>query len=449
MKKNPIKKILEPIIKIFDKIIIVPITKVILTISKKFGDSGKNLEKFLSKSNNLLFISLALAVILFIVIDQKIIYYSESSAEVLSNQPVKAIYNEEAYVIEGLPESVDITLIGNKANLYIAKQSGTNEVTLDLTDLKAGTHKVEFKYNQGISSVDYKVNPSYATVIIHNKASLATTMTIDILNKDKLNNKLILNNINVEDDSVVVKGAEKQIKQVATVKALLDINNIPTQEIGKKTIKDVPLKAYDEDGNVVNVELVPAKVDVNVEISSPSKELPIKVIPKGNVAFGKAISTIKTSETKAIVYGEANSLESLNYIPVEIDVTDLAKNTEYKLEIPKPVGVKSMSVNNVTVNISLDNVSDKDIDNVAIETKNLGSEYKVSAASSEDSFVQVNVKGVSSVIDQITADNITAYIDLQGYTEGEYDVDVNVEGTDLRVEYVSKTKKVKVKITKK
>jgi YbbR domain-containing protein len=188
---------------------------------------------------------------------------------------------------------------------------------------------------------------------------------------------------------------------------------------------------------------------VNVEISSPSKELPIKVIPKGNVAFGKAISTIKTSETKATVYGEASSLEELNYIPVEIDVTDLAKNTEYKLEVPKPVGVKSMNVNNITVNISLDNVSDKDIDNVAIETKNLGTEYKVSAVSSEDSFVQVNVKGVSSVIDQITADNITAYIDLQGYTEGEYEVDVNVEGTDLRVEYVSKTKKVKVKITKK
>ena len=449
MKKNPIKKLLNPIIKVFDKIIIVPVTKIIVTISKKFENSGRSMEKFLSKSNNLLFISLALAVGIFIIIDQKIIYYSESSAEVLSNQPVKAIYNEEAYVIEGLPESVDITLIGNKANLYIAKQSGTNEVTLDLTDLKAGTHKVEFKYNQGISSVDYKVNPSYATVIIHNKKSIQTTMTVDVLNKDKLNSKLILSNINVENDEVVVKGAEKQIKKVASVKALLDVNNIPTQEIGKKTIKDVLLKAYDEDGNVIDVEIVPAKVDVNVEISSPSKELPIKVIPKGNVAFGKAISVIKTSETKATVYGEASALEALNYIPVEIDVTDLAKNTEYKLEIPKPVGVKSMSANNITVNISLDDVSDKDIGNVAIETKNLGSEYKVSAVSSEDSFVQVNVKGVSNVIDQITADNVNAYIDLQGYTEGEYEVDVNVEGTDLRVEYVSKTKKVKVKITKK
>lgn len=449
MKNNPIKKIFQPIITFFDKIIVIPITKVILNISKKFENSGKNFEKFLSKSNNLLFISLALAVIIFIVIDQKIIYYSESSAEVLSNQPVKAIYNEEAYVIEGLPESVDITLIGNKANLYIAKQSGTNDVTLDLTELKAGTHKVEFKYNQGISSVDYKVNPSYATVIIHNKVSLATTMTIDVLNQDKLDSKLIINDINVEDDSVVVKGAEKQIKKVASVKALLDVNNIPTQEIGKKVVKDIPLKAYDEDGNVIDVEIVPSKIDVNVDITSPSKELPIKVIPKGNVAFGKAISTIKTNESKITVYGSSSSLDSLNYIPVEIDVTDLAKNTEYKLEIPKPVGVKSMSVNNITVNISLDNVSDKDINNIAIETKNLGNDYKVSAVSSEDSFVQVNVKGVSSVIDQITADNITAYIDLKGYTEGEYEVDVNVEGTDVRVEYVSKTKKVKVKITKK
>ena len=449
MKKNPIKSILKPIVNFFDKIIITPITKIILNITKYFGDSGKNLEKFLSKSNNLLFISLALAVITFIVIDQKIIYYSESSAEVLTNQTVKAIYNEEAYVIEGLPESVDITLIGNKSNLYIAKQSGTNEVTLDLTELKAGTHKVEFKYNQGISSVDYKVNPSYATVIIYNKVSQATTLSIDILNQDKLNDKLIINNISVEDDSVVVKGSEKQTKKVASVKALVDVNNISEQDIGKKTLKDVPLKAYDEDGNVVDIELVPSKVDVNMEITSPTKELPIKIIPVGNVSFGKAISSIKTSESKVTVYGTTSSLEEMNYLPVEINVSDLSENTEFKLELPKPVGIKSMSINNITVNVTLGDVADRDIPNIAIETKNLGTEYKVSALSSEDSFIEVNVKGVSNVIDAITADNISAYIDLSGYTEGEYEVDVNVEGTDTRAQYVSKTKKVKIKITKK
>lgn len=449
MKMNPIKKVFSSIFRFVDKYIIVPVTKFILNITKNFNGSGKGFEKFLSKTNNLIFITLALAVITFIVIDQKIIYYSESNAEVLSNQPVKAIYNEEAYVIEGLPETVDITLIGNKANLYIAKQSRTNDVTVDLTDLKAGTHKVEFKYNQGVTSVDYKVNPSFATVIIYNKVSRASTFSIDVLNKDKLSDKLIIDDISVDDDSVVIKGSEKQIKKVASVKALADVNNFSSQDVGTSVMKDVPLIAYDDKGSVVDVELVPSKVDMNVSISSPSKELPIKVIPIGNVSFGKAISDIKTSESKVTVYGSSESLDGLNYIPVEVDVTDLATNTQYKQEISKPIGVKSMSVNNITVDISLDNVSDKDVSNVAIETRNLNPDLKVSAASSEDSFITVNVKGVSSVIDPIGADNISAYVDLTGYTEGEYEVDVSVEGTDARVQYVSKTKKVKVKITKK
>ena len=449
MKVNMIKKIFKSFLAVIDKFIIVPITKFILIVTRKFDSSGKGFEKFLSKSNNLLFISLALAVIVFIVIDQKIIYYSESSAEVLSNQPVKAVYNEEAYVIEGLPSTVDITLIGNKANLYIAKQSKSNDVTLDLTELKAGTHKVEFKYNQGVSSVDYRVNPSYATVIIYNKISLATTMSVDVLNKDKLNSKFIIDNIGVDDDSVVVKGSEKQVKKVAAVKALLDVNNLSSQDLGTSVLKDVLLKAYDENGNVVDVELVPSKVDVNVTISSPSKELPIKIVPVGNVAFGKAISSIKMSESKVTVYGLSNSLDELNFIPVEVDVNGLSENVQYKLEIPKPVGVKSMNVNSITVDVGLDSVSDRDISSVAIETRNLSSDLKATAVSSSDSVVDVNIKGVSRVINSITSDSITAYVDLSGYGEGEHEVEVNVEGNDVRVQYIPKTKKVKIKVSKK
>ena len=449
MKMNPIKKILKVIFTFIDKVFVVPITKLILTVSNKLSSNNRGLEKFLSKSSNLLFISLALAVAVFIVVDQKIIYYSESSAEVLSNQPVKAIYNEEAFVIEGLPETVDITLIGNKSNLYIAKQSKANDVTVDLSELKAGTHKVEFKYNQGVTSVDYKVNPSFATVIIYNKVSSETTLSVDILNKDKLNSKLIIDNIGVDNDKVVVRGADKQVKKVASVKALVDVNNLATQDLGKNVLKDVPLKAYDEKGNVIDVELVPSKVDVNITISSPSKELPIKVIPVGNVSFGKAISSIKTSESKVTVYGSSEALDSLNYIPVEIDVNELSSNTQYKMEISKPVGVKSMSINNITVDVSLDSVADRDVNNVAIETKNLASDLKASAVSSSDSSIDVNIKGVSSVINSITADNITAYVDLSGYGEGEHEVDVTVEGNDVRVQYVAKTKKVKIKITRK
>ena len=162
-KKN---KHISSISKVFDKYVIMPITKLIVNINEKFGTKSKYLESWLSKSNTLLFISLALAVVMFIVIDQKILVYSDNSAEILRNQPVNTIFNSEAYVVEGLPSSVDITLIGSKADLYIAKQAPAGEVTVDLSNLKPGQHKVELKYSQASTSIEYKVNPNIATVYI-------------------------------------------------------------------------------------------------------------------------------------------------------------------------------------------------------------------------------------------------------------------------------------------
>lgn len=434
---------------IVDKKIILPITKLIFGVTSKFDKSGRRFENWLSKSNTLLFVSLFLAFAIFIAVDQKILIFSESSAEILKSQPVNVIYNEEAFVIEGLPETVDVTLIGSKTDLYIAKQSPSYDITVDLTGLKPGTHKVNIKYNQASDSIDYKVNPSVATVIIYPKVSTTKTLSYDLLNEDKIDSKLVVKNVNIEKDKVVVKGAEHQISEVATVKALIDLKNIVKQEVGANTLKDVPLKAYNEKGEVVDVEIVPAKMDIEIELASPSKELPIKVIPKGNVVFGKAISSINVSETKVLVYGEEEVLNKLQYIPLNVDVADLNSDKQYKLELDKPVGVKSMNVNNVTVNIAVEKSSEIKLNNVNIEYKNLSDAYAVQGASEEDIAVDINLTGVKSIIENINAEDVTAYLDLKGYGEGEHEVEVHVEGNDVKVQYVSMTKKVKIKIIKK
>lgn len=432
-----------------DRKIIVPITKLILKLTGNFDRSGKRFENWLSRPTTLLFISLFLAIFIFVVVDQKILRFSESSAEVLTNQPVTAKYNEEAYVIEGLPETVDITLIGSKTDLFIAKQSPSYDVNVDLTGLRAGTHKVNIKYNQVAStSLEYKVNPSSVTINIYPKISRTKTLSLDLLNKDSLDSKLVVKDMKVTDDKVIVKGAEHQLNKVATVKALADVKNIVKQEIGTTTLKDVPLKAYDSAGNIIDVEIVPSKIDVDLTIASPMKEVPIRVIPKGTVAFGKAISSIETSESTITVYGNEDVISELSYIPVEVDVNGLQENRQYKLGISKLAGITSMSVNNITVNIKLDESSDKDINNVQIEYRNLSEGYTVQGLSESDIRISVNVKGVKSVLDGIASDDITAYLDLKGYTEGTYEIEVNVEGTDSRVQYTAKTKRVRIKIEK-
>ncbi len=451
MKKllRTIRIVCRKLARFIDKKIVVPITKLVVYTTSKFDRSGKKFENWLSKTNTLLYVSLFLAILIFIVIDQKIILFTDNSAEVLKDRPVNVIYNEEAYVIEGLPETVDITLIGSKTDLYIAKQSSSHNVTVDLSGLKPGTHKVNLEYTQNAGKIEHMVNPSVATVVIYQKVSETRTLSVDILNQDSLDSKYSIDQVLYDTDKIVIKGAEHQLKKVVSVKALVDINNLVSTEVGTTTLKDVPLKAYDAEGNVVDVEIVPEKIDVDIVISSPSKEVPLKIIPVGEVSFGQAISAFNTSVTRVTVYGDATALESLNSIPIEIDVTDLKSNKEYKVDIPKPVGVRSLSVNNVTINVILDTVDSRDIDNITVDPRNVADGLSPQAGNSQAANITVNLKGVTSVIEAIRSTDITAYVDLEEYTEpGEYEVEVHVEGTDPKVKYTSKTKKIKITLTR-
>ena len=451
MNKKP--RIFKRIARFIDKKIIVPVTKLVMKVTK-LGGSNRSLETWLSRSNTLLFVSLFLALLVFFLFDQKKMLFNDTSAEVLKDQKVEAVYNEEAYVVEGLPEKVDITLMGSRSDLFIAKQSTASKVTVDLTGLKPGTHKVNIEYMRPNDSVEYSVNPSVATVNVYPKVSESKTLTLDLLNQDSLDEKLVVDNVTPEDDKVVIKGTDDEsainsLKKVATVKALVDVSALNNQDVGTVTLKDVPLKAYDSNGNSLDVEIVPSKIKVTASLSSPSKTVPIRVVPKGDVTFGQAISSITLSESNVTVYGQQSVLDDLEYVPVEVDVDGLKENREYKLELEEPKGVKSMSVNNVTVQITLGVATDKDISNVNIDVRNLDDRYSVQGLSQNDIQVTVNVKGVSSVLNSLTAEDITAYIDLKDYKPGEYEVEVNVEGTDSRVQYLSKTKKVKIRVVEK
>ena len=124
MKK--IGKILYKIISFFDKYLITPITKIILKISLILKDNGKGFERLLNKKQTLIVLSLFFSFVIFFVVERNSTMIINNSAEILANQPVTAEYNEEAYVIEGLPETVDVTMIGQKAKLYLAKQFSSN-----------------------------------------------------------------------------------------------------------------------------------------------------------------------------------------------------------------------------------------------------------------------------------------------------------------------------------
>ena len=444
-------KLFKAIGHFIDKKIVLPIAKFFTGISKKFKGNGRNFEKMLTMKPGMIIVSLLIALGVFSIADSKTTSLIETSAEVLYDQPISATYNEEAYVVEGLPKTVDITLIGRKSDVYLAKQLPTNDITIDLTGLKPGVHKVNLKYKKALSSVEYKLDPSVATIVIYEKQSKEKEVNYEVINKDKIDSKLMVEDVSLSTDKVFVKGKEATINEVASVKALVDLKNLVDPGVGEQELKDVKLVAYDNRGKKVNVEIVPSKVTATLKIASPQKEVPIRVIPKNykNIVFGKSISSITPNISKVTIYGNSSKLEKISYIPVYVDVSDLKEDKQFALTIKKPTGVRAMSVSNVTVSVSLGDEATKEFDNIYLEYENLGDGLVVQAASQDSTKVTVSVKGVQKVLSDMDPTTIKAYVDLKGLKAGQHEVPVLVTGSDLRAKYSSKTTKVTLRITEK
>ena len=419
-------RLFKMLYKVIDALLVTPISKAVYFIGDKLSNRNGNLDKFLNKPNTLIYVSLICAFAAFFAVDRKVINLVETEAIVLSNQPVVAEYNEEAYVVEGIPESADIVLMGRKSDLYLAEQLGDHKLTLDLTGLSAGTHKVNIKYNNPIKSLDYKVDPSRATIVIYPKVSASRTVTTDILNTDKL-------------------------EKVASVKALVDVNALNANSAGTYTLENVKLIAYDEKGTEIkDIEIVPGTITATVVISSPSKTVPVKVVPVGEVASGSAISSITSNVTNVTLYGEEEILKDISEIEVEIDVNGLSKDKTFQETIVKPTGVRSMSDTAVTIKVKMEGETSKEFKDIPIVFEHLDTtKYKPLAKNAEDTKVNVVVKGVKSVLDKLDSKDIKAYVDLSDLEPGTYEVPVMVTGNDLKLSYSSRTTKIEVIIAKK
>ena len=442
-------KLIKRFLRFIDKKIIVPITKFFVSIGEKLKLSDKPLEKALSKKSSMIILSLVLAVIVFFIIDRQNTTLLEKNAEVLYDIPLSATYNDEEYVVEGLPETVDITLIGTKANLYLAKQLPTQDVNVDLSDLKPGVHKVSLKYKQSITSVEYKLDPSEVTVVVSSKKSETRSVESDIVNLNKLDSKLAINNTKLDTDEVIIKGTEDSLAKVSTIKALINVSNMVDPKAGTNTLKDIPLIAYDENGAKVDVEMVPSKVTATIEIESPSKTVPLEIEPTGNVIFGKAIKNITSSVQKVTIYGSSKVLDNTNSIKVKIDVNNLKSNKDYTVTIKKPAGIREISEKVVTAKVELDDEVTTELSGVKLGVVNLGSNYTAQATSENATEVTVILKGVESIIKNITPSDVEAYVDLEGLGAGDHEVEIKVKGTDPKVKYSSKVTKTIIKIAEK
>lgn len=453
-KKRKVKKIWrnigKAVLKVFDVLLITPISRIVYKLGKFSKKHFGFLDNILNKPHMLITFSLLIAIAIFAFVSIRSVDIVEKESEILSNQPVSAIYNQERYVVEGIPESVDIILMGRKSDLYLAKQLGDHKIILDLSNYKTGEYRVNLKYNHTVASISYKLDPSSVVVKISEKESATRILTYDLLNQDKMDSKLNVSDVKLKESEVYIKGARETLDKVATVKALIDLTTLDLTSSGTYTVDSLPMVAYDENGVPINnVEIVPSTASATIKVDSYYADVPVKVVPIGNLASGYAIATSKSSVNSVRIYGEQSVVNAVSYVSAEIDVDNISSNKEYKVTLTRPSGIRFMSETTATVNITVGTEATREIELKSIDHINLGSAYNAQLVNKEDSTCIVVLKGVASTIENIDVSSIKAYVDLSGFSPGTHEVPVVVSGQDLTVNYMPKVQTIKVRITTK
>ncbi len=456
-----IKTIFKPLIivfkflyKVLDKVIVTPISKLIYKSRDLFKSNNSRIEKLLNSPNVLIYFSLVCAVGLFLLVDYEVINLNSSEAQVLTDQPITVLYNTQTYIVEGVPETVDITLIGSDSALFLANRSSNNKVTLDLSNYGVGTYKVKLKYNSASSSIDYKLDPSTVTVKISSKVSEERKLSYDLLNENTLDKRLSVSKVKLSDSSVVVQSSQAILDKVAVVKALVDTKDIGATSAGDYEVEGVKLVAYDEDGvKLQNVEIVPSSVTAKVTLESYSATKPVKLVTTGNMASGYAIETITSSVQNVTVYGSPSVVDALEYVEAKVKI-DGRKSNESNIaaDIITPPGIRYMSDTKTQVSITVAPERQRIITGVPVKQENLDTRiYDAKAIDNENSVVDVIVKGAESVINNLTAEDLRAYVDFTGKTASNdpQSLKVHVVTSEVRVKVQSAKTDVQIYIRKK
>lgn len=364
--------------------------------------------------------------------------------DVVENMPVELIYDQQNFVVNGAPKTVDVTIDGPKSLVKSTKNLKDFTVYIDLSDAEIGKQRVKLKYKDLSDKLTAKISPAYATVDVQEK------VTKEFKVDAEFNTNLLASGFESESpivDPKVVKitGAKNVIDQITYVKATIDTK----KEINQTITRNAKVQVLDKSLNKLDVEVDQDTVEVTIPVKNPSKTVPITVNPIGDEKDGVVINSITTEPKSIKIYGRNDVLKDIKALSVDVDISKYDKDTEFDVHIKVPKGVNKIEPEVVRVKLNIsDKEEEKTIRDIQVSSTGMNENYTMQFLSPANGMVDLTVMGTSNSLKAISANDFNILMDLSGLAPGDHDVNLKVEGpNDVSWELSNKT--VKIRLTEK
>ncbi|WP_425435101.1 CdaR family protein [Oceanobacillus timonensis] len=362
---------------------------------------------------------------------------STNSTEVLDQVPVDIDIDREKYVVSGVPENVQVSLQGTPANVTPVLLQRNFDVFVDLEGLDEGTHVVELQHNI-TGDVEAFIEPKTVEVTIEERASQEFSVTPDFINQDRMADGYEVADYSIDPETVTITSSREVIEAIGAVKVYVNMEDVDSSIDNR----ELPVNVYDVQGNELDVGLEPESIQVSVDVNNPSKSVPLSVETTGELEEDLEIDSITPNEEEVEIFSQSDVLEDISEVSTEpLDLSDIEESGTVEVPLDLPEDVQAPDTEEVEVEVEVEGTNV--LENVSLEEEGLGNGLETSYTDPE---LDVEITGDASEVNDVTADDIDAIVDLSDLEAGEHEVPIDIEAPD-NVTATSDVEEVTVDIT--
>ncbi|MBQ6852098.1 MAG: hypothetical protein IJO04_03620 [Oscillospiraceae bacterium] len=350
---------------------------------------------------------------------------SPGSENTYYNIPV-VLQNENVLKDRGLMitselPAVTLTLSGTRTDLNKLDENNINILVNAAAIEAAGNHQLNYTvlYPGSVSSnaITRKwQSTNVITVKVENRITKNVEVVVDYMDTtvpvgfvaDK-------ENVIMDVKTIEVSGPESVVDKITQARIQVDLTNRNMSVVGRFAYQlcDAANKPVESELITTNVETV----DLTVKIQR-LKEIPLKL----NAIYGGGVTDKNCSiviEPQTIrVSGSEALLENLNELILDtVNLAELLENQTLSIPIVLPEGVQNETgVEEATVTITFKDLKAKKLNVTNIQAINVPEDMVADIYTQQ---LSVTVRGPSSLISRITAEDVTITVDFAGVQPGE------------------------------
>ena len=380
-------------------------------------------------------VSAVFAVILWTVI---VNIYDPNTSYTFSNITVQLVntqsLTEKNYTFEVVDGGkISVTVSGPKSVVTDLKTSDI-AATADLSKVTAFTDYVDIQVQvvedgQVLNNVEAVPRTSALKLSIENRDT--NTYAVNVNTTGTPANGYAVASTTTSPTYIKVTGPTSLVEGVASVGVDVDVSG------AKGTVNtQSDINMYDSDGNIITneeLEMSSETADVIVEMAR-TKTVPVVVKTSGTPSQDCVVTGTSLSQTSVVISGQQEALSKIDNITipssaVSVDGLSEDKTYTFKLTDYVPSGVKIVSDSRLQVTVKISKASTKTvhISSDAIKIENVSSGYN---AVIEGTGIDVIISGTGTILENISATDITCNVNAAGLSAGTHSVDVSVSVPD-------------------